>query len=96
MEGHGYWNACFRTDAEQVAKLDREDYVVAIVQKVVMERDRMKAALKPFAELADSYSDTFNDKLQLSCDESNNGDSTYAFTLGDLRRAAEAIREREA
>lgn len=45
--------------------------------------------LKPFAELAESYSDDLSDKLQLSVTETCDGDSTYAFTLGDLRHAAE-------
>ena len=42
MEGHGYWNACFREAAERAAKLDKEDYAVALVKQVVIERDILK------------------------------------------------------
>lgn len=59
--------------------------------KAAAEIEKLREAIKPFAELADSYSDTFADNTQISTRESDDGDSTYAFTLGDLRRADQAL-----
>lgn len=61
-------------------------------RQAMAERDKLRAALKPFADLANSYSASCRDQLRLYLDEVNDGHSTYAFTLGDLRRASEVLR----
>jgi hypothetical protein len=65
---------------------EHEEMIAAAAHIVTLQ-----TALQPFAELADSYSATFGDDLQISTRESEDGDSTYAFTLGDLRRADQAL-----
>ncbi len=82
-----------RTLKEQAARvaetMDRAHPIMSAAWKRIRE---LESALRPFAELAESYSGTFNDRLQLKLEESNNGDSTYAFTLGELRAALNVLK----
>jgi len=64
-----------------------------IIGELADKIERLQAAIKPFADLADGFDDMYSDTMQLSADKPIGGDGDHDFTLGDIRRAAAILKK---
>ncbi len=82
--------------ADAVADVERaRDVNAARALSAEAERDRMREALEPFAREADEWAEHYNDDgIPLCCVDETNPERAE-FTIGDLRRARQALNPKE-